>query len=220
MKYSRLLLSLTLPAALHLGSGCLKRDRIPSQTDVAIKTEVPKPKETLKSSARLYLLPLGDFPSDVVADLAAHYREKYNLEIETLPSVPLSETAVNRKRKQLIAEQTVAIMKQSNPQLANDPQAIVIGLTNQDMYVAGRDWRFAFGWRDEGKYAVVSSARMHLPNGSWKITKRVIAARLRKMVTKNVGILYYHLAPSDDPRSVLYRNVGGIRELDYMREDF
>lgn len=220
MKYSRLLLSVALPAALLLGSGCLKRDRVPINKDVAVKKEVSIPKETLKSSARLYFLPLGDFPSDVVADLAAHYREKYNLEIETLPSVPLSEVAVNRKREQLIAEQTVAIMKQANPQLANDPKAIVIGLTNQDMYIAGRDWRYAFGWRDEGKYAVVSSARMNLPNGRRKITKRVIANRLRKMVTKNVAILYYHLAQTDDRRSVLYRNVGGVEDLDYMREDF
>lgn len=215
MKYSRLLLSVALIAALLPVAACFRK-----REKVAVKKEVPILQETLKSPERLYLVPLGDFPSDVVADLASHYRDKYQLEIETLPRVPLPETAVNRKRDQLIAEQTVAIMKQTNPQLANDPQAIVIGLTNQDMYVAGKDWRFAFGWRDEGKYAVVSSARMHLPNGSRKITKRVIAARLRKMVTKNVGILYYHLAPSDDPRSVLYRNVGGIRELDYMREDF
>lgn len=215
MKYSRLLLSAALIAALLPATGCLRK-----REKVAIKKETPVLKETLKSSEKLYLVPLGDFPADVVADLASYYRDKYQLELEILPSVPLPETAVNRKRDQLIAEQTVAIMKQANPNLANDPQAIMIGLTNHDMYIAGRDWRFAFGWRDEGKYAVVSSARMHLPNGSRKITRRVVASRLRKMVTKNVGILYYHLSPSDDPRSVLYRNVGGIRELDYMREDF
>ena len=215
MKYSRLLLSVALIAALLPVAACFRK-----REKVAIKKETPVLKETLKSPERLYLVPLGDFPSDVVADLASYYRDKYELKIETLPSVPLPEAAVNRKRDQLIAEQTIALIKHANPNLANDPQAILIGLTNQDMYVAGRDWRFAFGWRDEGKYAVVSSARMHLPNGSRKITKRVIASRLRKMVTKNVGILYYHLTPSDDPRSVLYRNVGGIRELDYMREDF
>ena len=40
------------------------------------------------------------------------------------------------------------------------------------------------------------------------------------MVTKSIGILYYGLRPSDDPRSVLYKSVGGISELDYMGEEF
>jgi hypothetical protein len=52
------------------------------------------------------------------------------------------------------------------------------------------------------------------------VTEDQIRTRLRKMVTKNVGVLYFHLPQSDDPRSVLYRNVGGIRDLDYMGEEF
>ena len=214
MKYSRLLLSAALIAALLPGIGCFRK------RDVAIKKDTPVPKESLKGSGKLYLVPLGDFPNDIAADLASFYREKYKIETETLPSVPLSEIAVNKKRDQLIAEQVVAIMKQANPQITNDPEAIMIGLTTQDMYINQMDWQFAFNFRDEGKYAVVSSARMYLPVRRWKITEKVMVRRLRKMVTKNVGILYYHLALSDDPRSVLYRNVGGIRELDFMREDF
>lgn len=216
MKYSRLLLSAALIAtALLLSTGCLRKREL-----VAIRKDPPTPKETLKGSGKLYLIPLGDFPTDIADDLASFYRDKYKLEIETLPSVPLSEVALNRKRDQLIAEQVVAIMKRANPQITNDPEAIMIGLTTQDMYINQMDWRFAFSWRDEGKYAVVSTARMYLPLRRWKITERLMVRRLRKMVTKNVGILYYHLAPNDNPRSVLYRNVGGIRDLDYMREDF
>ena len=215
MKYSRLLLSAALIAALLPGTGCFRK-----REHVAIKKDTPVPKESLKGSGKLYLVPLGDFPNDIAADLASFYREKYKIETETLPSVPLSEMAVNKKRDQLIAEQVVAIMKQANPQITNDPEAIMIGLTTQDMYINQMDWQFAFNFRDEGKYAVVSSARMYLPVRRWKITEKVMVRRLRKMVTKNVGILYYHLAPSDDPRSVLYRNVGGIKDLDYMREEF
>ena len=215
MKYSRLLLSAALIAAILLSTGCFRK-----REHVAIKKDLPVPKESLKGSGKLYLIPLGDFPADLAADLASFYRDKYKLEIETLPSVPISEVAVNRKRGQLIAEQVVAIMKHANPQITNDPEAIMIGLTTQDMYINQKDWRFAFSWRDEGRYAVVSSARMYLPLRRWKITKRLMVKRLRKMVTKNVGILYYHLAQNDNPRSVLYRNVGGIRDLDYMREDF
>jgi hypothetical protein len=40
------------------------------------------------------------------------------------------------------------------------------------------------------------------------------------MVSKNVGILYYRLPVSDDPRSVLYGNIGGVQEFDRMTDDF
>ncbi len=58
------------------------------------------------------------------------------------------------------------------------------------------------------------------PTGRKPVSEDQIRTRMRKVVTKCVGVLYYHLAQSDDPQSVLYRNVGGIRELDYMGEEF
>lgn len=88
------------------------------------------------------------------------------------------------------------------------------------MYIARYDWRFSFSYREQRKYAVVSSGRMNLRLGKQPVSEEQIRTRFRKMVTKNVGVLYYHLAQSDDPRSVLYRNVEGIRELDYMGEEF
>ncbi|HKV94604.1 MAG TPA: hypothetical protein VJW20_18815 [Candidatus Angelobacter sp.] len=44
--------------------------------------------------------------------------------------------------------------------------------------------------------------------------------RLRKVVTKDVGLLYYGKQASENPRSVLYNNIGGIQELDQVTEDF
>jgi hypothetical protein len=44
--------------------------------------------------------------------------------------------------------------------------------------------------------------------------------RLRKMVTKDIGILYYGLAPNHNPRSVLYNQILGIEELDQVGEEF
>ena len=44
--------------------------------------------------------------------------------------------------------------------------------------------------------------------------------RLRKMVTKDIGILYYGLPQSANPSSVLYRDIAGIQELDNVGEDF
>jgi predicted Zn-dependent protease len=130
--------------------------------------------------------------------------------------VHLPPSTRNAERQQLIAEEAVDLMKRVNAELSSDPKAVLIGLTSEDMYISSYDWQFSFSWRDQGKYAVVSSGRMNL--GS--TTEDQVHTRLRKMVTKNVGILYFHLRQSDDPRSVLYRDIGGIRELDFMGEEF
>ena len=210
MKYSRVLPAAALIAVLLVSMGCNRKSGY-----------IPMNKDILSSSGKLYLVPLGDFPAELAHDLASFYRKKYKLTVETLPNVPLSQAAMNPKRRQLMAEAAIEILKEAHPDLKNDPKALVIGLTNRDMYIAKYDWQFSFSWRDGEKYAVVSSGRMGRPQG-WrqKITMDLVLSRLRKMVTKNIGLLYYDLQQSDNPRSVLYRKVGGLKDLDYMGEDF
>jgi predicted Zn-dependent protease len=210
MKYSRVLSAAALLAVFLAGVGCNRKQGY-----------IPMNKQILTGSGKVYLVPLGNFPAEVTDELASFYRKKYRLAVETLPNVPLSQTTFNQKRRQLIAEQAVESMKEAYPELKNDPQALLIGLTNLDMYIAKYNWQFSFSWRDGEKYAVVSGGRMHLPpSWSQKITGDLILSRIRKMVTKNVGLLYYDLDQSDNPRSVLYRKVGGVKDLDYMGEDF
>lgn len=47
-----------------------------------------------------------------------------------------------------------------------------------------------------------------------------VLARLRKMVGKNIGVLFFRLPLSDDPRSMMYGSIGGPQELDTMLEEF
>jgi predicted Zn-dependent protease len=177
---------------------------------------IPRDTKNLKGSGKIYFVPLGDFPGSEIEKLGSYYRTKYGLSIETLPRLSLDPSVENPERHQLTAEAVVTLIKNGNPTLASDPQAILIGLTSEDMYIAQYDWQFAFNWRQEGRYAVVSNARMSLGNPSADQEH----SRLRKMVTKNIGIMYYKLPPSNDSRSVLYKDIGGISELDYMGEDF
>ena len=209
MKYTHLISTAALVMALIPGTGCLRQ-----------RERTPISKQKLNGSGKVYLVPLGAFSDATVKHLASYYRDKYGLQVEALAHVVLPPESMNPGRQQLIAEVAVEIMKQAYPELSNDPQAILIGLAKEDMYIAQKNWRFSFSWREQGKYAVVSTGRMHLPLAMQPLSKDQIRTRLRKMVTKNVGVLYYDLAQSDDPRSVLYRNVGGVEELDYMGEEF
>jgi len=89
------------------------------------------------------------------------------------------------------------------------------------MYIARKDWRFAFGWRDaHTPTAVVSTARMNLHYSDQPFWGSSANIRLRKVVTKDIGIFYYGLSQSDNPRSVLYNGILGIQELDAVGEEF
>jgi predicted Zn-dependent protease len=179
---------------------------------------VPMDKSKLHGTGKVYFVPLGEFPAVEVHELVAYYKDKYGLTIEVTPRTPLDPSVINPERKQLVAEWVIDLMKQTYPALAGNPDAIMIGLTDEDMYISQTTWRFAFSRRQEGRYAVVSSARMG--QGGPLVSAKKINSRLRKMVTKNIGLLYYNLSLSDNPQSVLYGRVMGLRDLDRMGEDF
>lgn len=183
--------------------------------DVAIGPAVPIGVPSPPVERDVYLAPFGDFPREDAEALAAHYGEKFDLTIDVLPSMPVPEEAMDAGRGQLIAERLIDAIVATEA-VAADPDAVVIGLTDIDMYIAAQDWNYAYGLRSRGTFAIVSSARM---DAGFADDARQ-HQRLRKMVTKNLGILYYGLPVSDDPRSVLYRDILGPVDLDYASEDF
>lgn len=178
---------------------------------------IPLGKQDLKGYGTIYFVPINEFPDSEIEKLRAYYLREYNLEIQTLPRLSLNSSALDFDREQIIAEAVIASMKKEYYRLTQNSKAILIGLTAEDMYIGKYDWRFSFSYRESGKYAVVSNARMNLESFT---DASVPDARLRKMVTKNIGLLYYRLPPSEAPQSVLYKNVGGIDELDQMGEEF
>ena len=98
---------------------------------------------------------------------------------------------------------------------------LLIGLTAVDIYPVSMNWRFAFTWRINDLHtAVVSSARMGLHYNGEPANGTDPETRVRKMVTKDIAILYYGKPQSSNPHSVLYNQIGGIQELDQIGEDF
>jgi hypothetical protein len=153
-----------------------------------------------------------------VEDLAAFYAERYDLKVEILPPVALPRAAFDPARDQLVAEELIEGLRVGYPD-ADDPSRVVIGLTSRDFHIRGKpDWNWAFGLATEGHLAVLSTARMGPEPGPFG--QQLESARLRKMVTKYIGFLYFNLPLSSDPRSVLYRNILGVPDLDGMGEDF
>jgi predicted Zn-dependent protease len=112
-------------------------------------------------------------------------------------------------------------MLQAHANYAASKSAVLIGITTQDMYTLGQDWTFCFGWRRiEQRVAIVSTARMDLHYPEEPRGQATLSRRLRKVITKDIGILYYGKPPSSDPKSVLYDRILGLEELDRVSDDF
>jgi predicted Zn-dependent protease len=183
-------------------------------------TYVPLDRSRLHGSGEILFVPIGGVENSTLQELRDFYRQKYGLEIEIKPPLAVPSAAYDNNRRQLIAESVTEAMRRAYPfRDVNGP--ILIGITGRDMYIQGKNWSYAFSFRREDGVAVVSTARMdHGFMGLWKADQETQKSRLRKMVTKNIGVLYYRLPLSQNPQSVMYGNVGGPQELDRMGEDF
>ena len=173
-----------------------------------------------KSTAEVYFVPLGDLPSVSLERLVKFYNRKFRLSIKTLPGLKLERSSVDWQRRQLIAEELIEFMKRGYPRLANDPRVILIGISEFDMYIRKYTWQFSFSYRAQNRFAVVSSARLNPVSFGQPADQTLLDTRLRKVITKNIGILYFHLPQSNNPRSVLYKSILGIDDLDRVGEDF
>jgi predicted Zn-dependent protease len=168
---------------------------------------------------RVYLVPLGDVFSLDYDALAAHYSQRFGLNLIVLPGVPLEPEQVDQTRQQLMAEALIARMRGAYPDLDGDPTTLLIGLTEYDMYIASTpDWRYGFALRLGSRFAVISSARMDEFNYGGQPNPSLLQARIQKMITKTLGLQYFGMPLNDDPHSVLYRSILSVQDLDAVSE--
>jgi predicted Zn-dependent protease len=174
---------------------------------------------SLAPAGRVLLVPLDDFPPEHANTLAWWFRERFGTVIDVEPPLEIPPEAFNDARAQLNAMEIVSLLEQTY-QGSGDRQ-IVIALTGWDMYIPDRSWRYAFSYRGRERFAVVSIRRMdHGCLGVVTAPEEVQFARFRKMVAKNIGVLYYRLPLSQDPRSLMYADIGGPQELDVMSDSY
>jgi predicted Zn-dependent protease len=113
-------------------------------------------------------------------------------------------------------------MQTGYPALANDGRSILIGLVESDIYTASENWKFALGLRGQDRFAVVSSARMdlrHFVSGA-PADPVTVHRRLTRMISREIGFLYYGLPVSRNPRSVVRSSIMGVDDVDILGEDF
>lgn len=177
--------------------------------------------EELHGRGTVYLVTLGKTNTASVHPLMEAVGQRYGLEIHLLPPIDLPPWAWNASRKQFAAEDLVAAMELSYPKLAADPAAILIGITNQDMYIQKLNWSYAFSFREEERFAVVSTTRLSDDeDGKRSLSSADLQKRILKVMIRDIGLLYYRLQPSTDYRSILYRELDEPSDLDEIGDDY
>lgn len=166
----------------------------------------------------LFLAPLDATPSERVDRLAAYFAQRYGIVVRTLPATATPGYAWDEAREQLIAEAVLQSLPNAYPGPASDPGAVVIAVTDRHLYIDARpDWAWAFGLRsDDLRWSVVSTYAME----SGERDPARVETRLRRLVGKNIGLMYFGLEPSDDPRSLVYRSIVSVGDLDAMGDEF
>ena len=170
----------------------------------------------IRPARRVYLVPIDDFPVGRAAAIAEHFRAKFGVSIEVAPRVAWPEGAYVERRRQM--NSAAMLSRLESIYATRGYPAVAIGLTTRDMFNPEVNWAYVFSYRSHNRVAVVSPARMERGCMGVHADEARIMARLRKMVGKNIGILYFGLPMSADPASMLYGDIGGPQELDAMSE--
>ena len=173
-----------------------------------------------RGKEKLYFVPLSNFSTASLTKLANSTKQKTGIEVIVTEPVPLALATVDKRRQQVVAEEAINLMRVRYPDLASDPNAILIGVTDEDLFIRSQDDQYAFCYRMLNRFAVVSSARMDPANFGGSDNELLTESRMRKMLLKNIGVLYYRLPMNHDPQSVLFEDVDDVEDLDKMGEDF
>ncbi len=165
----------------------------------------------LHGHGTIYLVQLTPHKAAYSADdLAQWLHTRYGLDARTLPPEPLPESAWNGWRRQYGAELLYAEIKRTHPALAANQNAYLIGLTDADLYSVMNYWSSTFTQRDGERAAIISSAELADSPRWWGLARNNAAdahlgARLRRVLLKDVALLYWHLPVNNDPTSLLHQ---------------
>jgi YD repeat-containing protein len=196
------------------------RSSVPGRPYQPVAKPEPARPADLRGRGTVYLVPLGTIKSVTVPPLLSQLRNRYGLQLQLLPMIPLPAWAENAPRKQFVAEDLITAMKLAYPKLEADPLAIVIGLTDADMYISQLSWYYAFSFREEERFAVISSAHLAESEDNKPVGAEILQKRLTKVFIRDIGILHYRLQPSHDYSSILYRNIDEVTDLDDVGDDY
>jgi len=158
--------------------------------------------QDLHGHGKLYFVPVGR-QAIFVRSLAEYYANKFGIEIYLLPEVKLGPAACVPSRNQCMAEEVVGAMANANPDIARNPESVMIALTDEDIFPKETGWDFMYS-QHQDRMGVVSTRRMDPAFWGGRPDNAVQLASTKQMLTKYIALEYFHLPESFDPTSILF----------------
>lgn len=212
--------------ALLLAAGAVVAARagVPAQVHVTtrdVATLIPSGLCKREAFKEILFVPVEAPRTFDVDDVASRIGRSVHRKATVAP--PLSVRGVSRVGTQLVGEDVLAHAARLYPPA---PGRIVIVVTEEDMLLSGKNWRYAFATRDESS-AVVSVARM-TPSFPWLtpasyLPKRPACsadfdARMTKMLTRQILFVGCGATPTDERGSLVRASVMSLDDLDEIGE--
>jgi len=165
---------------------------------------------------KIYLLPFDLDTGESLDWAPAYYMAKLGVDVSLLPPAHADPSLIEPRRRQLDSEKCVDYIRANLRELSSDPSTLVIAVTSRDIFIRSFAWSYAENYRHNGRFAVVSSARLKPFSFLAKRNPEWAASRLQKMLTKNIAMLYFDLPMSSDYTSLLSGGVLSGDEVDFM----
>lgn len=185
----------------------------------------------------ILFIPLGGVDANYIKSYATYFKDKLGLDItiiEPRSSILGGQTSFDTKRNQLKA---VKVIEEIIPLTSSTMYAgnlpvdnlakyrVIVAITNQDLYDDHKpELNFVFAQAAETRrgyrIGVVSLKRLDPAFYKQRHQSKVVRERLQKLLTKQIGRLYYGLPGSTDPSSVMYDGINSIADVDRMGEGF
>jgi YD repeat-containing protein len=162
---------------------------------------VAKP-EDLHGHGKLYFVPVGR-QAIFVRSLAEYYANKFGIQIYILPEVKLAPSACVPERNQCIAEEVIGAMASAYSDIARNPESVMIALTDEDIFPKEFGWNFTYSLHST-RMGVVSTRRMDPAFWGGRPDNEIRLASTKQMLTKYIGLEYFHLPESFDPTSIMF----------------
>lgn len=156
----------------------------------------------LHGHGKLYFVPVGR-QAIFVRSLAEYYANKFGIQVYMLPEVKLAPSACVPERNQCIAEEVMAAMETAYPEIARNPESVMIALTDEDIFPLELGWEFTYSLHS-ARVGVVSTRRMDPAFWGDPQDPALRLANTRQMLTKYIAMQYFHLPESFDPSSVMF----------------
>ena len=138
---------------------------------------------------------------ELVASLATYYRERLGVDVRLPGAVQADSLAFDSLRGQLVAEEAIKILRDRHGALAASGPVIAVTSWTCTSAIAPGGSHSRRGIR----LTIVSYARMDPVRLGEAAGRDRLASRLRKMVSRNVGVLLFGLAMNPDRTSLMSR---------------